>query len=653
MMENEIAVAHRMNALEAQLEARDRQYSELQQRHDELLHRYDELQQRHEQQQQCLEQQSPICTEPVARQQNASAERQDVSMPLSELKNKLTEARARSRSSSASSQERPSSASRRKVSLDPAEVPQARKKWSGFRVVDLDLFANELLHCVGCHKCRKPVTLTEVKVCGLSSTFELSCKKCGVLRSFRNCSNVGTDVNVIAETNRRAVFATRSVGIGHEGLKTVCALMDFPPPVSKPTYDKAIKIIHQSYKDEANLSMLRGVEREVEAEGSRDVGGSGDGSWQRRGHVSKNGTVSLIGAKSGLVMDVEVLSKVCTGCSLYSGPKEGPEFDEWKAAHMPDCSVNHDGSSGMMEVTGMVNIFQRSVETRNVRYKKYIGDGDAKTYKNICDAKPYGDDLIPEKVECVGHVQKRMSTRLRKLKKDMKGKKLKDGKPIGGLGRLTDKKIDQLATYYGNAIRAHNDVESIRNSVWATFYHYRSTDSQPQHHLCPTGDQSWCKFNKAQAMGENFCHKTSLPVAVMDAIKPIYEDLTKSELLKKCVDGMTQNPNESFNALVWKTVPKTVFCQRTKVEIGTYEAVLTFNDGQKSKIDVLDRIGVIAGKNLVNWANTVDMARINKADKRAQQETKEARRARRLAGKVHEERQCEKEGGPSYAAGEF
>ncbi|KAK3926389.1 Transposable element P transposase [Frankliniella fusca] len=78
MMENEIAVAHRMNALEARLEARDRQYSELQQRHDELLHRYDELQQRHEQQQQCLEQQSQICTEPVARQQNASTERRDV-----------------------------------------------------------------------------------------------------------------------------------------------------------------------------------------------------------------------------------------------------------------------------------------------------------------------------------------------------------------------------------------------------------------------------------------------------------------------------------------------------------------------------------------------------------------------------------------------
>ncbi|KAE8746698.1 hypothetical protein FOCC_FOCC006561 [Frankliniella occidentalis] len=111
----------------------------------------------------------------------------------------------------------------------------------------------------------------------------------------------------------------------------------------------------------------------------------------------------------------------------------------------------------------------------------------------------------------------------------------------------------------------------------------------------------------------------------MDTIKPTYENLTKSELLKKCVDGMTQNPNESFNALVWKTIPKTLFCQRTKLELGTYEAVLTFNDGQKSKIEVLNRISGVAGRHQINWANTVDKARIDKADHRAENETKEAR----------------------------
>lgn len=182
---------------------------------------------------------------------------------------------------------------------------------------------------------------------------------------------------------------------------------------------------------------------------------------------------------------------------------------------------------------------------------------------------------------------------------------------------------------------------------------FRSTDQHPQHHLCPQGADSWCKFNRAQAEEKSgFKHTSSLPTAVMDAIKPVFVDLTKDELLKRCVDGMTQNPNESINNLIWKTAPKNAFCQRTKVEVATYEAVLTFNDGQKSKFVVLERLGITPGKNLVKWANAVDIVRIKKAQEQAQLATKEARKARRQAGKDQQER-LEDEEGSTYEAGNF
>lgn len=66
-----------------------------------------------------------------------------------------------------------------------------------------------------------------------------------------------------------------------------------------------------------------------------------------------------------------------------------------------------------------------------------------------------------------------MGTRLRNLKKDLRGKKLKDGKTIGGRGRLTDKKIDQFASFYGNAIRSSTFVQEMKDKVWAIFHHYR------------------------------------------------------------------------------------------------------------------------------------------------------------------------------------
>ena len=63
-----------------------------------------------------------------------------------------------------------------------------------------------------------------------------------------------------------------------------------------------------------------------------------------------------------------------------------------------------------------------------------------------------------QKLDCIGHVQKRMGTHLRELRK--KEKKLKDGKSVkGSKHRLTDKAIDKLHCYYGNAIRANVNLQ--------------------------------------------------------------------------------------------------------------------------------------------------------------------------------------------------
>ncbi|GFV01707.1 uncharacterized protein TNCV_2774031 [Trichonephila clavipes] len=75
-----------------------------------------------------------------------------------------------------------------------------------------------------------------------------------------------------------------------------------------------------------------------------------------------------------------------------------------------------------MEVSGMNKIFFRSEHKHGLIYKQYIGDGDTKTYMSLVEKKPYGDNIEIEKIECVGHVQKRMGSRLIKLKSSL-GKK--------------------------------------------------------------------------------------------------------------------------------------------------------------------------------------------------------------------------------------
>lgn len=50
-------------------------------------------------------------------------------------------------------------------------------------------------------------------------------------------------------------------------------------------------------------------------------------------------------------------------------------------------------------------------------------------------------------------MQKRMSTRLLKLKSEKGKQELSDGKTIGGRGKLTAIAIQQISIYYGLSIR--------------------------------------------------------------------------------------------------------------------------------------------------------------------------------------------------------
>lgn len=121
----------------------------------------------------------------------------------------------------------------------------------------------------------------------------------------------------------------------------------------------------------------------------------------------------------------------------------------------------------------MKELFSRSVVKHGVMYTNYIGDGDSKTYTGIINAKPYGEEIEIIKKECVGHVQKRMGSRLRECKKKNPG--------IGGKNKLTAKLIDKLSVYYGLAIRRHSDSkDDMKKAIWTTFHHYGSTDSKPE-----------------------------------------------------------------------------------------------------------------------------------------------------------------------------
>ena len=89
--------------------------------------------------------------------------------------------------------------------------------------------------------------------------------------------------------------------------------------------------------------------------------------------------------------------------------KETPEYEQFLLEH--DCPINHEKSSGSLESAGAVTIFNRSIICNKLRYKTYIGDGDIQSYHEVVKSDPY-PGLSIKRGECVGHVQKRLGSRL-------------------------------------------------------------------------------------------------------------------------------------------------------------------------------------------------------------------------------------------------
>ena len=506
-------------------------------------------------------------------------------------------------------------------------------------IIDVKLLSDFISEHTICKYCQESDCMTIVEDVtvrkGLASKLIIKCNSCkfeNSMRSSKQTENKYYDINI------RLVYGMRCIGKGYSGAKALCGMLDLPPPPAK--FNNYSNIIENKLKVICEESMKKAAAEAVEEnDGSTDVAIALDGTWQKRGHASLHGVVSATLVDTGKVVDVEVLSKFCQNC----------QTDE---EH--ECSKNYSGASGGMEAVGAVNIFARSVSERSLQYVKYLGDGDSKGFMRVNDSKPYGDSVLIEKLECIGHIQKRLGCRLRRFKRDMKGKKLSDNKGVGGAGRLTDAEIDRLQKYYGLAIRRNagekGDVKSMQQAVWATYFHKCSTDQKPIHNFCPKGPESWCRFQRAAATGSTYTHKNALPLTIMEAIKPIYKDLSMPSLLKKCIHGKTQNTNESLNNCIWERIPKNVFVGAQTLRIGVFDAVLTFNEGVMARKKVLDGLGIGVGSNCINALRGIDNLRLFYANRAAESMTKEARTERRQQKKRKE---AEDDGQEDYCPGMY
>ena len=500
---------------------------------------------------------------------------------------------------------------------------------------------------------------------GLAQKFEIvcrstSCKWKEIFFSSREAPRKSTRGNARYEVNLRTIVSFREFGQGHAAIQLFCGYMNMPFSMSETTYNDTVKdallpIYKQVVENDINEATCElrefGDQETIGNDGINDITASFDGSWQRRGYASLNGVVTGISIDTGKCLAYEILTKTCKACEMWDKKKGTDKYEQFMLDHT--CSINHKGSAGAMEASGVRKMFEKSVKDLNIRYMTYIGDGDSKAFPAVVEAQPYGPDKIPVKGECVGHVQKRVGTRLRKLKKTCGSEILADGKKLGGIGRLTDQWVNTLQTYYGMAIRQNTDnLSNMRKAVGAVLYHCsEATDAQARHQFCDK-DSEWCRMRVAERKNQPFTEKPGLPVAVRDKIMPIFQSLSKTELLEKCLHGKTQNNNEGINQFIWKRIPKAVFVGRNVLEMGVCSAILNFNSGSSTMIEIITLLGLNPGYFTNVFCEKKDEIRISKMKRKMSDEGLRDRKRKRAIKKGYIDKDKANEG-KVYSCGSF
>ena len=237
----------------------------------------------------------------------------------------------------------------------------------GFRLFDICTLNNLVpsLACPNCHECCLHLDEDHNKLKGLASFISVRCDSCEDFnfeslssKCFRSGTGSGPGQNPL-EVNCRAVYACRTIGAGYAALENVCGMISLPRPMIKKNFDKislvlgsSAQAVAQSSKSATAGELRKPSMKDLPA----DIGVSVDGTWQKRGYVSLNCVVAVISMDSGKVIDIEVMSRYCLACQKKKDSVTDDEF------HKSFCSANHEGTSPMMEVEGIVRIVWRSIE---------------------------------------------------------------------------------------------------------------------------------------------------------------------------------------------------------------------------------------------------------------------------------------------------
>ena len=204
------------------------------------------------------------------------------------------------------------------------------------------------------------------------------------------------------------------------------------------------------------------------------------------------------------VLNVERKSKYYKDCMQIKKKRSLSKCIMVKLA----CKFNCVGTTGGIKTEVAKSVLTRSIDKHGLRYVEYLRDGNSKRYINI---KNLYVGIEIKRLECVGHYQKRVGTRLCNLNKKVE--------KFDFRGRLTDATIDCLKNFLRVAIRhSKGSSKKMKSNLLASLIHVAPSNNNKIH---------ICKYNTkthASVMHINPKYKIGprLPKEIIYKVRPVY-----------------------------------------------------------------------------------------------------------------------------------
>ena len=218
---------------------------------------------------------------------------------------------------------------------------------------------------------------------GLSCKLEFSYTDCSWSHSF--CTSKKVSKASAAKTpcdvnNMCAIIALRENGKGYAGLESVCGYMNLVPAMNVNSFNKSMGDIISSYKQCAEDKMnsaaenVRQMNNEITVDNETivDIVVSSDGTWQKRGHDSLNGVVTIIRNDVRQCIDYRVLStKKCNACSKWETKKTQLNLKNlFQSMNVP---LIIEDQSGQWKQKVWLNVFNCQLKTENCSILNSLG----------------------------------------------------------------------------------------------------------------------------------------------------------------------------------------------------------------------------------------------------------------------------------------